>query len=102
MTSKPTPVACSLGAHDAEHQALEWADLQRLATSSHALKSGAQMMFPAGLAAKVADLAAREVACCAFLDIVTTFDGDELVLSITSDDPDAIAVIGALSGVDVP
>ena len=60
------------------------------------------MVFPAGLASMIADLAEREVACCAFLDIVTTLDGDEVVLSITSDDPEAQAVIGALSGVDVP
>ena len=101
MSTEPTPVACSLGARDAETQALEWADLQRLASSSRALNSGAQMVFPAGLAAKVADLAEREVHCCAFLDIVTALDGDEFVLSITSENPDAIAVIGALSGVDL-
>ncbi len=102
MTSTSTPIACTLGAHDAQTHALEWVDLQRLAVRSHALSSGAQMVFPAGLTSRLIDLAAREVACCAFLDIVTTLDGDEVVLSVTSDDPEAHAVIGALSGVDVP
>ena len=59
------------------------------------------MVFPAGLASMIADLAEREVACCAFLDIVTTLDGEEVVVSITSDNPDAHAVIAALSGVNL-
>ena len=100
MTSSSEPVACTLTSRDAKAQALEWVDLQRLAVRTAPLASGAQMTFPAGHAAKIVDLAEREAACCAFLNIATSLDGDEFVVEITSENPDAIGVIAALSGVE--
>lgn len=99
MTSTPTPVACSLNAREAKAQALEWADLRHLAVGSSALVSGAQMVFPADLASRIVDLAEREAACCAFLNITTAASAEQFVVEITSDNPDAAAVIAALSGV---
>ncbi len=99
MTSIEEPVACTLSAHDAESQLLEWADLQELALRSQPLLTGARIAFPASHRVKIEDLAARETACCAFLDLSTTVQGDELLLEITSNNPDALGVIDALSGV---
>jgi len=101
MTSPPEPVACTLSKRGAEAQALEWVDLQRVALRSVPLDTGAQMTFPAEHAARIVDLAERETQCCAFLDIITMVDGDEFILSITSENPDAIGVIAALSGTAV-
>ena len=98
MTSTPIPVACSLDAREAQTQALEWVDLQHLALGSSVLDSGARMGFPADLASKIVNLAEREAACCAFLNITTAASGDQFVVEITSDNPDAITVIAALSG----
>ena len=98
MTTSPGPVACILNSRDAEAQALEWVDLQRLALRSAPLASGARMTFATVHAARIVDLAEREAQCCAFLDIATTLDGDEFVVEITSDNPGAIGVIAALSG----
>ena len=99
MTPDLEPVACTLSNRAAEAQALEWVDLQRLALRSAPLATGAQMTFPASHAAYIVDLAERESACCEFLDIATSLDGDEFVVDITSENPDAIDVIVALSGV---
>ncbi|MEZ5380231.1 MAG: hypothetical protein R2754_00390 [Microthrixaceae bacterium] len=100
MTSTPVPVVCTLGRRDAEAQALEWVDLQRLAIHSVPLATGARMTFAAEHASWIADLVARETTCCAFLKITTTLDGDVVVLEITSENPAALDVIAALSGTE--
>lgn len=100
MTTVPEPVACTLTAHDAEAQVLEWVDLQQLALRTAPLSTGARLTFPGDHAARILDLAERERACCAFLDIATAVDGDEFVVEITSENPDALGVIAALSGLE--
>jgi hypothetical protein len=101
MTSKPAPVACELSAHDAEEQLREWADLQRHALRSTSLSSGVEMVFPSSLTAEIASLVERESVCCGFLDVVTSHGDADVSITITSDDPAALAVIAALSGVDL-
>ena len=57
------------------------------------------MRFAAVLAPLIADLATREAACCAFLDISTDVTDDEAVVEVTSQDPDARPVISLLAGI---
>ena len=60
------------------------------------------MRFPRQLEAVISDLAAREATCCAFLDLATEVAGDELVLDVTSPNPDAKPVISLLAGITIP
>jgi hypothetical protein len=83
---------------DAQTQAQEWVDLRKLASHVGPVAGGARMRFPMAHREGVLDLATRESACCSFLGIVTSVDGDELVLEITADTADAIEVIGLLAG----
>ena len=93
------PVACTLSAVDAASQAQEWVELQGRVLGVEAVPGGAAMQLPADLADVVADLAAREASCCAFLDISHAVAGDVLTLTMTSQNPDAAPVIRALTGV---
>lgn len=101
MTPSLEPIVCTLGPHDAEAQALEWVDLQRIARHAVPLPNGARMTFPLDQSARISDLAEREATCCGFLAITTAPDGDDFILEITSENPDAVGVIGSLSGVDL-
>lgn len=98
MTTSEEALACTLSDRDAEAQALEWVDLQRLATNVAPIESGATMRFPKALAAGIQDLAEREAACCAFLNIVTLVEGDEFVVEITADNADGVGLAGLLAG----
>jgi hypothetical protein len=92
------PIACTLTTKDAAGQALEWVDLQGVATAVAPLPDGARMTFPASLRAQVEDLADRERTCCTFLTITTeTVDGT-LVLDVTSENPEGRPVIAVLAG----
>lgn len=102
MSSTPAPVACTLDDQRAEAQALEWVDVQRLALRTEPVESGAEMTFPGRLASTITDLAEREAACCGFLNIATSLIGDDFVVKITSENPAAIGVIAALSGIELP
>lgn len=102
MTTEHEPIACTLTTADAARQALEWTDLQSRSTATTALSNGARMRFPADLERQTMDLADREAACCAFLTMTTTVADDELVLEITSDDPDAKPVISMIAGIPIP
>ena len=57
------------------------------------------MVFSVDDASRVADLVVRERACCSFLQIATSNEGDEFVVEITSANRDGLSVIDALSGV---
>jgi hypothetical protein len=98
MSTAEQPIMCTLTTKDQASQALEWTDLHGKALHTEPLDGGAAMTFPAELAAGVEDLAAREATCCAFLDIVTTVDGDIVRVEITSENPDALPIIELLAG----
>lgn len=102
MSAEPIPVACTLTTADAAKQALEWIDLQTHAISASALSNGARMRFSDALEDHIVDLAAREATCCAFLTITTVATDGELVLEVTSDNPDAKPVIEMLAGISIP
>lgn len=98
MTSDRIPIACSLAPDRAQDQLGEWAELRRRATSVEQLDTGVRIMAPAELAEQVRDLARREAACCAFLDIATAVRDGSVVVTITSPDPAAGPVIQLLAG----
>lgn len=102
MATDDQPVACTLTTADAARQVVEWTDLQSLSTATAAVANGAQMRFPADLEPQIADLAEREAACCAFLSITTAVADGELVLEVTSDNPEAKPVISLLAGIPIP
>ena len=99
MTNIHEPIACSLTTKDAAHQFLEWTDLQGHALTAERIDGGAVMTFDAELADSVEDLAARERSCCGFLSITTLRSDNEVRLEITADNPDAHALIEAMTGV---
>lgn len=101
MSADPQPVACTLSETAATDQVLEWTDLRGQATDIGTMPSGARMRFPAELEPAVADLAGREAACCAFLDISTRRSGGDLVVEVTSQNPDALPVISLLVGLQL-
>jgi len=93
------PVACTLTTKEAAGQTLEWSDLQARATRIAPLDRGARMTFSASVLDDVEDLIRRERACCAFLTLDTSLNGNLLTLDITSESPDGLAVIQSLAGV---
>lgn len=99
MGSANEPIVCTLTPSAARGQLAEWTDLKGHATDVVELADGVRMHLPAGLAEQVADLAARESSCCAFLEIASTIDEGELVLDITSANRDALPVIRRLAGI---
>ncbi|MGB5757113.1 MAG: hypothetical protein WBM50_09380 [Acidimicrobiales bacterium] len=100
--SNHPPIVCTLTAEDAAAQVLDWIDLQNHATKVSALDRGVRMTFPASLLDAVEDLARRERGCCGFLSITTALDNEILSLDISSQNPDALPVISALAGIELP
>lgn len=98
-TSLP-PVVCTLTTKQQLSQTLEWRDLARARLRSRRVDGGVVVSYPIELVDGIEDLAAREAACCSFLDIVTTRAGDVVDVSITSVNPDAAPVIDLLAGLD--
>ncbi len=101
MSADPVPVACTLTTAAAARQALEWSDLQHRATSIIAIEGGARLRLPAELGPHVRDLVARESRCCAFLTITTETTRREIVLDVTSGQPEARPVIELLAGIPI-
>lgn len=56
------------------------------------------MQVPLTLADTVHDLAARERACCSFLEITVTLSDTQIDVDIVSPDPDGQAIVEALAG----
>ena len=100
MTDPLEPVMCTLTTADAARQAMEWNETRGHAREVSEVERGVRMRFPVDLADVIRDLAAREATCCGFLRLTTTVDDDELVLEITSDNPDGRPVIAMLAGDD--
>ncbi len=98
MTNSYQPIACSLSTEKAAVQLLDWANLQSHVVTTERLEHGVAMTFGADLSESVEDLAAREAECCSFLSIATIRSDDSIRLEITSDNPDAGAVIDMLAG----
>jgi hypothetical protein len=83
MTSEPIPIACDLtdAPDTAEERLAEYGRLFAQAlTGRERTDQGVRLRFRAdeGVDAWVRDLAARELACCPFLDIAVSTTGDEV------------------------
>ena len=99
MPSEQRPVVCTLTASAAAGQAFEWSDLSDQAIAVQSVPGGARMRLPSDLESHITDLTRREADCCAFLDFRSTVVDGELILDITSPNPDALPVIALLTGV---
>jgi len=99
MGSEPQPIVCTLTKKGAVGQAQEWRDLHRRVTIVEAVPGGARMSFPTEFESVITDLAHRETMCCAFLDISISTADRELVVEVTSSNPEALPVISVLAGV---
>ncbi|MGH1488123.1 MAG: hypothetical protein ACRBK7_01815 [Acidimicrobiales bacterium] len=107
MTANPephegmAPIVCTLTEDQSERQLLEWHELRGRAAAVVAIDGGAAMTFPASIEHQIRDLAARESACCAFLniDVQANDKSDTIRLEVTSSNPEAFPVIAALAGI---
>jgi len=95
---KRIPVACTLGPTEAVDQLGEWQDLQRSLLSVDRISGGVRLRLPVEVHASAVDLARREQSCCRFLVITVTVEESEVILDITSDQPEAGPVIDLLAG----
>jgi DNA-binding transcriptional MerR regulator len=94
------PVACTLAAADQPERLAEWTELLALVEEREPLDGGVRLRFPTGpqLAGRLADLAAREQACCAFFTFTLRPAADAVVLDVTAPE-DAAGVVADLFGV---
>ena len=92
------PIACSLPARESRDQIGEWQSLISHQVTTERVAGGYAVTFHPDVAPVVQDLARREAACCGFLDIVATPTEHGLRLMMTSENPDALPVIGLLIG----
>lgn len=97
------PIACTLTPERAVDRVAEWRALLGHAVSKARRGAGARVVFPAGLAGRVDDLARREARCCAFLGFRVTRDESSVVLDVDAPD-EAWPVVAALLdlAVDAP
>lgn len=93
------PAACTLAAWEQPSRLAEWAELARRARHRGAGDSWLRLAFPfdARLAARLADLCARELTCCAFFDFSLQIGSAELVLTVSGPSPaDLLALLPEL------
>jgi hypothetical protein len=93
------PIACTLTAEEAPDRVAEWRDALALAQSRERTDAGYRLRFakdPA-FAGRLADLAAREVDCCAFFTFTFTLDNDGLLFDVIAP-AETHAMIGELFG----
>ena len=93
------PIACSLSADDMGDRLGEWRAAIGLATTREATPAGYRLRFapdPA-FAGRLAELAAREVECCAFFTFTVTVATDGLALDVLAPD-DARPLLDDLFG----
>lgn len=93
------PAACTLPTAEQPLRAKEFDELFRDAvTAVHRVDGGrARLVLRPGpaLAARAADLAARETQCCSFFEFAVIATGGQLTLDITAP-PEQVAVLDAL------
>ncbi len=94
-----TPIVCTMPRGEVPDQLHQWTDLQRWAIDVVPIESGVRMTLPASLVQQVRDLAEREAACCAFLNLEVAVEGETMVFEVTAPNPDALPVIAALAGI---
>jgi hypothetical protein len=93
------PVACTLGSGELAGRAARWQALAarahgRLARTEH----GARLSFAAGegVAGELRELVALERDCCAFATWSVREHGDQVLVEIGGDSPEAVAAVQAM------
>jgi hypothetical protein len=89
--------ACTLGPEDTRAQLDEWANLRQLWRRSDTRPNGMRLWFDSTAAVPLRAVAAKEAACCGFLSLAVSGDGDLVRLEITSDHANAPPVIALLA-----
>lgn len=93
------PIACSLTADEAPDRVDAWRSTLESALTRETTAAGFRLGFPRdpAIASRLADLAAREVDCCAFFTFTVTFTHDALQLDVAAP-PETHEMIGELFG----
>ncbi len=101
MTSEAAfGACCSLDSADLPHRMAEWRAVRDHASLVEEIPGGVRLRFEAGEPmAPIADLAAREAACCAFYRFGLTIEGTARQLEVTTG-PGGEPAIRALLGLD--
>jgi hypothetical protein len=78
------PIACSLSADDMGDRMEQWRAAVAQATTREATPEGYRLRFASdpAFAGRLAELAAREVECCAFFTFAVTVATDGLALEV--------------------
>jgi len=95
----PQPIVCTLVDKALAERTLEWTDLADLRLSSERIDSGVASTYPVERAAQIEELANREAQCCgSWLSSNITQLQDTVRLELTTQNPDGIDLIIAMSG----
>ena len=79
------PIACTLDASEVPERLARWAELARHVRERSTIADGVRVTFdPTVAAATVAELAAEELACCAFLSFSLRLDAGTITLDVTA------------------
>ena len=99
--SFPVTLVCTLDTKDRAKRALEWGDLGALSLTSEPIHGGVASTYPVELEDQIKDLANKEQSCCgSWLDSTVVRVGDIVRLEITTKNPDGLAIIRSMSGLD--
>jgi MerR family transcriptional regulator, copper efflux regulator len=92
------PIACSLSPAGLQTQLGEWRELLTAVAERQFIKGGLRLTFDSSASrAVILDLAAREHACCPFLDFDLDLDAERPVLEVRAPD-EAQPIIEELFG----
>jgi len=99
ISRAPQPIACTLTSAEAVDRTAEWSDALARAEHRERTADGVSLTFPPQpeLAARLADLAAREADCCAFFTFTLGVSNDALRLHVSAP-ADGQGVVTALFG----
>ena len=77
------PIACSLAADEVQIRVAEWQEVLKKVRERRPIDGGVRLVFePSTPAAAVADLAAREHACCPFLNFTMPVSAEAPTLEV--------------------
>lgn len=96
--STGVPIACSLSSGEVETRLQEWRELLSGVSERRHIEGGIRLTFArSAVGAAIADLAAREHACCPFLTFTLGLDDDAPTLEVRADAA-AQEIVNALFG----
>jgi hypothetical protein len=96
MRPRDLPLACSLGAADAEARAARWRVLaDRALTRAERVGAAAVLRYRGApeVERELAELVALEAECCPFLDFALSRDDEHVVLRVSGPD-EAAGIVG--------